>query len=105
MLDYLDNIRSDASRPGGVNQNYARELLELHTLGIIEGNHVYTEADVQAVAQIMSGWSLDWDNGATKYDFEFAPWQHHRRAVSCFGGAVAFPARAYGQGSTTAWCC
>ena len=54
MMDYLDNRSSNASSPGGVNQNYARELLELHTLGIINGTQVYNEADVQACAQIMS---------------------------------------------------
>ena len=98
MLDYLDNLPNDASTPGGVNQNYARELLELHSLGIINGVQAYTEADVQAVAQIISGFALEWGNVATKYDFKFLPWQHSRTAVSCFGGAVSFPARAYGQG-------
>lgn len=65
MLIYLDNWRSAADPeagpddPPGVNENYGRELLELHTLGIIDGEHVYTEADVVAVAKILSGWSLD----------------------------------------------
>jgi len=99
MLDYLDNLPNDASQPGGVNQNYARELLELHSLGIIAGVQVYTEADVQAVAQIISGWALDWDDAsATKYDFKFLPWQHSRTAVTAFGGAINVPARSYGEG-------
>lgn len=99
MLDYLDNLSNDASQPGGVNQNYARELLELHTLGIVNGVQSYTEADVQAVAQIISGWGLEWDsNSAHTYDFKFLPWQHSRTAVTAFGGGVNVPARAYGQG-------
>jgi uncharacterized protein (DUF1800 family) len=98
MMDYLDNRSSNASSPGGVNQNYARELLELHTLGIINGTQVYNESDVQACAQIMSGWSIEWNNVPTKYDFKFVGSMHDRRAVSAFGGAVSFPARASGQG-------
>jgi uncharacterized protein (DUF1800 family) len=94
----LDNRSSNAGAAGGVNQNYARELLELHTLGIINGTQVYNEADVQACAQIMSGWSIEWGNVATKYDFKFIGNYHDRRAVSAFGGAVSFPARAVGQG-------
>ncbi len=52
MLRYLDNFRSTANNP---NQNYAREVMELHTLG--EGNG-YDEDDVAAVSYILSGWSL-----------------------------------------------
>lgn len=98
MLNYLDNLPSDASQPGGVNENYARELLELHTLGIINGAKSYTEADVHGVAQIISGWSIEWGDVAGKFDFKFLPWQHDRAAVSIFGGAFTRPARAYGQG-------
>lgn len=98
MLDYLDNLPSDASAPGGVNENYARELLELHTLGIIGGVKSYTETDVHGVAQIISGWSIEWDDVPARYDFKFLPWQHDRSAVSIFGGAFTRPARAYGQG-------
>ncbi len=53
MLVYLDNVRSTSKR--GLNENYARELLELHTLGADGG---YTQADVIAVARILTGWSI-----------------------------------------------
>jgi uncharacterized protein (DUF1800 family) len=53
MLLYLDNARSDSRR--GLNENYARELLELHTLGVDGG---YTQADVVEVARILTGWSV-----------------------------------------------
>lgn len=52
MLNYLDNAQSEKSHP---NENYARELLELHTLSINGG---YTEDDVKAVARAFTGWSI-----------------------------------------------
>ncbi len=42
-------------RPRGVNENYARELMELHTLGVDGG---YTQADVQEIARAFTGWTL-----------------------------------------------
>jgi uncharacterized protein (DUF1800 family) len=42
-------------RPRGLNENYARELMELHTLGVDGG---YTQKDVQEVARAFSGWTL-----------------------------------------------
>jgi uncharacterized protein (DUF1800 family) len=98
MLVYLDNYRSKASSAGGVNENYGRELLELHTLGIIGGRHVYTEADVRGTAKVMSGWTIDWTAGPAKYSFRFEPAFHSREAVSLLGGAWSRPARSYGQG-------
>lgn len=61
MLFYLDNWRSSdpnkrAKRPfRGLNENYARELLELHTLGVEGG---YTQRDVESLARILTGWSI-----------------------------------------------
>src|SRR5437588_523847 len=67
MLFYLDNWRSSVARPypatktkpagvdGGLNENYARELMELHTLGVDGG---YTQKDVQEVARCFSGWTI-----------------------------------------------
>ena len=59
---YLDNARSiGPGSPGGrrfgkgLNENYARELLELHTLGVDSG---YGQADVQELAKILTGWSV-----------------------------------------------
>lgn len=53
MLRYLDNASNAAGR---INENYARELLELHTMGVDSG---YTQADVQALARILTGVGLD----------------------------------------------
>ncbi|RPI50718.1 MAG: DUF1800 domain-containing protein [Acidobacteria bacterium] len=69
MLVYLDNFQSIGpnSRGGrfsgragggqqrGLNENYARELLELHTLGVDGG---YTQHDVQELAKILTGWTV-----------------------------------------------
>lgn len=62
MLIYLDNYlsygpNSTAGRQQrrGLNENYGRELLELHTLGVNGG---YTQADVTEAAKILTGWSL-----------------------------------------------
>jgi uncharacterized protein (DUF1800 family) len=51
MLNYLDNAISTAR---GVNENFARELLELHTLGVDGG---YSQQDVTEVARAFTGWS------------------------------------------------
>ena len=53
MLAYLDNATSNKEAP---NENYARELLELHTLGVNGG---YTEDDVKEVARCFTGWSFN----------------------------------------------
>lgn len=52
MLHYLDNAQNRAAAP---NENYARELLELHTLGVHAG---YTQQDVAEAARVLTGLSL-----------------------------------------------
>ncbi len=100
MLFYLDNFQSsspDAVLPGqrrlnqrrqqmpqqvpqqlrnrkpGINENYARELMELHTLGVDGG---YTQKDVQEVARAFTGWTIEQPrrNG----QFIFRPRMHDR---------------------------
>ena len=65
MLLYLDNFQSVGPRsraaggqsrtPRGLNENYARELMELHTLGVNGG---YAQQDVQELAKILTGWTV-----------------------------------------------
>ena len=43
-------------KQGGINENYGRELMELHTIGVDAG---YTQKDVQEVARCFTGWSID----------------------------------------------
>ena len=78
----MDNWRNTApERPGargqfqGLNENYARELLELHTLGVEGG---YTQAAVESLARILTGWSLNMNADPSEQDdsFQFVPQRH-----------------------------
>jgi uncharacterized protein (DUF1800 family) len=63
MLVYLDNAWSAAP---DVNENYARELMELHTMGVDGG---YTQKDVVELARCLSGWTIDRDQPANAFVF------------------------------------
>lgn len=68
MLVYLDGRDNRVERQGQrPNENYARELLELHTLGVHGG---YTQADVMEAARCLSGWVVheEWRPGAVEFD-------------------------------------
>lgn len=87
MLFYLDNWlsvspdaalrqRQTSAKPGnrqGINENYARELLELHTLGVDGG---YTQKDVEAVARCFTGWTIR--RPRSEAEFRFEPRLHDR---------------------------
>jgi large repetitive protein len=53
MMDYLDNASSEKD---AITENYARELLELHTVGVDGG---YSNEDIRAVADILTGWTVE----------------------------------------------
>jgi uncharacterized protein (DUF1800 family) len=74
MLVYLDNA---VSRVGAINENYGRELLELHTVGV--GN--FTEADVVATARLLTGWSV---NNTTR-TFQFKSAQNDPASLTIMG--------------------
>ncbi len=101
MLLYLDNAQSvgpdsifalrtkenDFRRPAakrqapqGLNENYARELMELHTLGVNGG---YTQADVTQVARILSGWTIDRPQQGG--GFMFNPMRHEPGSKTVLG--------------------
>ncbi|MBK7895097.1 MAG: DUF1800 family protein [Anaerolineaceae bacterium] len=69
MLLYLDNISNEKSHP---NENYARELLELHTLGVNGG---YSQQDVQQVARLLTGWTVA-KRGRLRGQFVFNEAEH-----------------------------
>ena len=75
MMSYLDNYLSSAR---AINENYARELMELHTLGVDGG---YTQADVQEVARAFTGWGIDQRAGA----FVFRAGAHDQAAKTVLG--------------------
>jgi uncharacterized protein (DUF1800 family) len=87
MLEYLDNAQSAA---GKINENYARELMELHTLGVSGGKSGsrYSQADVQELARVLTGVGLNFTDTEPKLPparqalyvhrglFEFQPARH-----------------------------
>jgi len=84
MLLYLDNAtsigpnsRAGERRGKGLNENLARELMELHTLGVDGG---YTQGDVTELAKILTGWTIH------------RPGQPQRAIAAERGGAVFIPA-------------
>jgi len=91
MLIYLDNARSigpdsiaGRNRNKGLNENLAREILELHTLGV---RTVYTQADVTNFAKVITGWSIipprqDPERGG---EFTFNPRMHEPGAHTVIG--------------------
>ena len=78
MLIYLDNTRNLAAHP---NENYARELLELHTMGVDGG---YTQQDVQELARVLTGWNVA-RRGRRKGQVVFRPEEHDDGAKQFLG--------------------
>jgi uncharacterized protein (DUF1800 family) len=89
MLAYLDNYLSTSVRvvngrqTGGLNENYGRELLELHTVGVDAG---YTQNDVIDAARAFTGWTID--NLRSGGNFVFRPVNHDTGAKSVFGLSI-----------------
>lgn len=85
----MNNTRL-GERRAGLNENYARELLELHTLGVDGG---YTQADVVAVARAFTGWTIDHPRPGHPRSgggFVFDPRAHDRDPKTILG--QTFPA-------------
>ena len=76
MLGYLDQFES---RAGGPNQNYARELLELHTVGVDGG---YSQQEVAELSRVLTGWTFERQFGGS---FVFDPAIHDWDAKSVMG--------------------
>jgi uncharacterized protein (DUF1800 family) len=101
MLLYLDNAISigpdsmAGRRSGkGLNENLGRELLELHTLGVDGG---YTQADVVALARILTGWSVARLNEPDPGRFRFRPFVHEPGAKLLLGKTYAEDGEAEGR--------
>ena len=105
MILYLDNNLSvrpgfkppalpaapNAPRPTGLNENLAREILELHTLGVNAG---YTQADVTTFARVLTGWSV---GGPAKPGFAFLPRRHDDGPKTMLGKTYAEDGVAQGE--------
>jgi uncharacterized protein (DUF1800 family) len=97
MLHYLDQAQSVANgtrgaqgSTRGLNENYARELMELHTLGVDGG---YTQADVRELARVLTGWTV----GPNSSDgFRFAFRSHDTATKTVLGHS--YPDGLFGRG-------
>jgi uncharacterized protein (DUF1800 family) len=107
MSFYLDNwlsisptADSRARVPGtqkttaGLNENYARELMELHTLGADGG---YSQADVTTLARILTGWSMDPRRAANGQAFRYFPALHDYSDKVWLGRAIPVKGIAEGE--------
>jgi uncharacterized protein (DUF1800 family) len=104
MLFYLDNYLSTSPAPAveaalkkrqannanaakrkpGINENYARELMELHTMGVDGG---YTQKDVTEVARAFTGWTID--RPRQDAEFNFRAGMHDRNEKTVLGNRLA----------------
>ncbi|TAE29226.1 MAG: DUF1800 domain-containing protein [Cytophagales bacterium] len=79
MLRYLNGDMNEVGT-GKANENYARELQELFTMGTIDpdGNANYTEDDVKAAARVLTGWKYTnyFKEGSTNFSTTFTPNKH-----------------------------
>ncbi|HDK37959.1 MAG TPA: DUF1800 domain-containing protein [Thiolapillus brandeum] len=82
MLIYLDNHSNVA---GTANENYARELMELHSLGVNGG---YTETDVKEVARCFTGWTVGRFGSPQLGKFIFASTKHDQGQKSVLGTII-----------------
>ncbi len=110
MLYYLDNFSSAAPLPEGqqmedsgkrsrgLNENYAREVMELHTLGVDGG---YTQQDVTQAARVLTGWTVyPMNDNAQKLINRFNPDQLARRGF-VHEGDFLFNANRHDKGEKT----
>lgn len=89
MLYYLDQWLSVSPQPAragqsprGLNENYARELMELHTLGVQGG---YTQEDVRELARILTGWTV---SARSADGFQFVLRQHDSGHKTLMGQSI-----------------
>lgn len=100
MLEYLDNAQSAANK---INENYARELMELHTLGVSGGpsGSRYTQQDVQELARVLTGLGIAGTPEPPRLGpqlaplyvrrglFEFNPARHDHNAKTVLGETIS----------------
>ena len=107
MLDFLDNRQSigpnspaGRRRGRGLNENLAREIMELHTLGVSGG---YAQADVTNLARIITGWTVVGREGVLGFpgSFAFNAGLHEPGTTPLLGRSYDQPGRAQGVAALT----
>jgi uncharacterized protein (DUF1800 family) len=105
MMEFLDTVRNDKDIP---NENYARELMELFTLGVFDsaGNPNYTQQDIVQIARAFTGWRYSrtgkpyLDEGQHDYNAEFLGDRGPKRIFETLGqiaGGALFDAHGEGE--------
>src|SRR5919106_1705455 len=84
MLRWLNGDKNTVRSP---NENYARELMELFTLGVNRG---YTESDVREQARALTGWRGVRNRAAGSYEFSYVPRRHDNGIKTVFGKSGNF---------------
>ena len=87
MMTYLNNAESSRDNP---NENYGREILELHSVGVDGG---YDEDDMRQSTMILTGFGISWETG----EFEYHPWDHYVGRVDVMGFHRANSSEAKGK--------
>ena len=80
MLQWLNGAEN---RKGAPNENYAREMMELFSLGADRG--AYSEDDIREQARALTGWRYDWSSEQGAHNFRFDPKRHDPNAKTVFG--------------------
>jgi hypothetical protein len=80
MLVFLDGIYNESENP---NENYAREMMELFSLGADRG--AYTEDDVREMARALTGWTAEWSSELGLHNFRYDAERHDTEAKTVFG--------------------
>ncbi|MEO8084532.1 MAG: DUF1800 domain-containing protein [Ardenticatenales bacterium] len=86
MLDYLDNAVSTKRQP---NENYAREIMELHTTGVAVNGYPYSEEDIKQVSKCFTGWTIDnRPNAQTRGNYMYSDGAHEQGPKIVFGKSI-----------------
>ncbi len=80
MLQWLNGAENRKCAP---NENYAREMMELFSLGADRG--AYSEDDIREQARALTGWRNDWSDELGAHNFRFDPKRHDAKNKTVFG--------------------
>jgi uncharacterized protein (DUF1800 family) len=87
MLVFLDGIYNEKHNP---NENYAREMMELFSLGADRG--AYTQEDVKEMARVLTGWTAEWSSeGLHEFEFDTARHDKTEKTLSAAFGSTGNP--------------